>query len=79
MFFIFNIPSCFPVTDVPYDLFENLQDAKAISSKYDSKTLTFKTPNIVRIFSNKVPDRFKMSKDRWRMFFIEGDDLIAKD
>ena len=77
--FIFNIPRCFTIADVPYDLFENLKDGKAISSKYDSKTLTFKTPNIILIFANKPANLCKMSNDRWRMFDIERDDLIVKD
>ena len=74
--FIFNIPKCFPGTEVPYDLFENLKDGEAISSKYDSRTLLFKTPNIVIIFSNKSPNRIKMSCDRWKIFNIKKSELI---
>ena len=74
--FIFNIPRCFSVTNVPFSLLENLKDGEAISLKYDSKTLSFKTPNIVIIFSNKWPDRMKISRDRWKIFNIKQNELI---
>ena len=45
---------------------KNLKDGEAISLKYDSKTLSFKTPTKVIIFSNTWADRKKMLLDRWK-------------
>ena len=64
--FIFSIRRCFPVTNVPFSLLKNLKDGEAISLKYDSKTLSFKTPTKVIIFSNTWADRKKMLLDRWK-------------
>jgi len=63
--FVFNIPRCFNMVDVPYSIFENIKDGRAISTKYDSRILDFKTPNIMIIFSNSACSWGKMSKDRW--------------
>ena len=48
--FMFNIPRSFSRMDVPYELLEEIKDGNAVSTKYDSKRITFKTPNIVLIF-----------------------------
>ena len=65
--FVFNLPRsfCRKLWDIPYTIFENLKDGRAISTKYDSKVLDFKTPNIVIIFSNDIAQWNRMSKDRW--------------
>ena len=68
--FIFNIPRSFSSDDVPYNLFEQLKDGQAISTKYDSKVLCIKTPNIVLVFANYEPSQVKMSFDRWQIFSI---------
>ena len=68
--FIFNIPRSFSIDNVPYNLFEQIKDGQAISAKYDSKVLRFKTPNIVLVFANNQPSRSKMSLDRWQTFNI---------
>ena len=69
--FIFNIPRSFSVDNVPYTLLEQLKDGQAISTKYDSKVLRFKTPNIVLVFANDGPCRSNMSVDRWEIFNID--------
>ena len=76
--FIFNIPRSFAAVDVPYTLLEEIKDGQAISSKYDSKILRFKTPNIVVVFSNEDCTERMMSKDRWKIFNIDGNNLIPK-
>ena len=68
--FIFNIPKGFSIDNVPYTLLEQLKDGQAISTKYDSKVLRFKTPNIVLVFANNQPCRSKMSLDRFQTFNI---------
>jgi hypothetical protein len=69
--FIFNIPKSFSIDNVPYNLFEQIKDGQAISTKYDSKVLRFKTPNIVLVFANNKPSRSEMSLDRWQTFNID--------
>ena len=73
--FVFNIPRSFNRKVVPYDLFEDIKDGYAISTKYDSKQLRFNTPNIVIVFSNSRPGVRVVSKDRWRVFDIKYDEL----
>ena len=77
--FMFNIPRSFSRMDVPYELLEEIKDGNAVSTKYDSKRLTFKTPNIVLVFSNEQPIITKISKDRWSIFNIVRGDLIKRD
>ena len=68
--FIFNIPRSFSSANVPYNLFEQLKDGQAISTKYDSKVLHLKSPNIVLVFANYGPSQVEMSFDRWQIFNI---------
>ncbi len=70
--FIFNIPRSFSMDQVPYNLLEQLKDGQAISSKYNSKCLRFKTPNTVLVFANYEPYRVSMSFDRWQIFDIDN-------
>ena len=74
--FIFNIPRSFNVDDVPFTLLEDIKDGFAMSTKYNSKSLQFKTPNIVILFSNTLPNKKKVSLDRWNISQIMGDNLI---
>ena len=63
--FLFNIPRS---TDAPascYNVLESIKDGVAISSKYDSKPIRFKTPNVLVVFSNEPPETKQLSKDRW--------------
>ena len=75
--FIFNIPRSFKVQDVPYTLLEDLKDGQAITSKYDSKVLRFASPNVVILFSNEEPCSDKLSRDRWKIYTIFGDNLLG--
>ena len=74
--FIFNIPRSFYVDDVPYSLLEDIKDGFAISTKYNSKNLQFRKPNIVILFSNTTPNKKKVSPDRWNIFKIENGNLL---
>ena len=74
--FVFNIPRSFKIEYIPYTLFEDIKDGQAISAKYDSKVLNFKTPNILMIFSNEQPFTTKVSKDRWSRYKIVNDELF---
>ena len=48
------------------------------AEKYNSQTLKIKSPNVVMVFSNETPMLKNMSKDRWRVFFIESDQHLNK-
>ena len=76
--FVFNIPRSFSVEEIPYTLFEDIKDGRAMSTKYDSKEIKFCVPNIVVIFANELPIFEKMSPDRWNVFYISDDQLVDK-
>ncbi len=46
-----------------YEVLENIKDGRAISSKYASEIIRFRTPNVVIVFSNAGPDMTQLSKD----------------
>ena len=58
-----------------YAVLEHIKDGSAISPKYNSKVLSFKTPNILILFSNSRPDSSQLSRDRWRIYSINKDGL----
>ena len=58
------------MNDVDYTLLENIKDGKAISGKFITKKMRFKTPNVIIVFSNKYPDTREFSEDRWMIFKI---------
>ena len=47
-----------------------ISNGQAIASKYASEILKFRTPNVVIVFSNTDPDMTQLSKDRWRVYYI---------
>ena len=53
-----------------YEILENIKDGRAIASKYASEIVRFCTPNVVIVFSNADPDMTQLSKDRWRVYYI---------
>ena len=60
-----------------YEVLENIKDGRAIAPKYDSEILRFRTPNSVIVFSNADPDMTQLSKDRWRVFYINKKGLLS--
>lgn len=75
--FVFNVPRSFEERDIPYRMFEEIKDGFSISTKYDSKQVRFKTPNIVIVFANYFPDTKKVSCDRWEIYSIANSKLIC--
>ena len=57
-----------------YELTEDLKDAFA--SKYNSQELKIKAPNVVMVFSNNAPNTEELATDRWKVFFIENNELV---
>ena len=80
--FLFNVGKANTINEVNYEVLEKIKDGRILASKYDSKELKFKTPNIVVVFSNDKPDVKQLASDRWKIFSIinEGlvEDLIPK-
>ena len=62
-----------------YDVFENIKDGRSIASKYSSEIIQFKTLNVGIVFSNADPDMTELSKDRWKMFYINKDGLSSQE
>ena len=58
-----------------YRLLEDIKDGQATTSKYDNDNIQFKTPNTVMVFSNKYPNRNKLTKDRWLVLRPNNDGL----
>ena len=65
-------------TEVNYSFIEDLKDGNVFASKYDSKELMIKVPNVVMVFSNNTPDIKELAKDRWKIFSIENDELVDR-
>ena len=76
--FLFNDTRAIDTQEKNYAILELIKDGNAVSSKYNSQVLTFKTPNIVIIFSNYLPDIKKLSKDRWCIYTVGSDGLIME-
>ena len=74
--FLFNVSRNLNINDIPYDILEGIKDGQLISSKYNSKLLKLKTPNIVIVFSNDFPINDVLSVDRWKMLRIVKNELI---
>ena len=67
------------LTEINYDMLEGIKDGKLFTSKYDSQRIKVNTPNIVMVFSNDEPNTSKLAKDRWKLFFIENDQLKERN
>ena len=78
--FLFNVDKNVDTfTEINYEMLEGIKDGELFSSKYDSQRIKVKTPNIVMVFSNDGPNTSKLAKDRWKLFFIENDELKEQD
>ena len=56
-----------------YVVLEAIKDGTAISGKYQSEVVQFKTPNVVIVFSNSDPAMQQLSRDRWQILSITKD------
>ena len=75
--FLFDVSRSFNMKCFPYVLLEDVKDGESIKS--NGSRLKFNTPNTLLVFSNEKPDVKQMSKDRWSIYVIEGDDLLQTD
>ena len=51
--FLFNVGKANTMDEVNYEVLEKIKDGKLLASKYDSKELRIRAPNVVIVFSNK--------------------------
>ena len=68
--FLFNDPRASNHEFCNYSILESIKDGTAVSSKYNSDIMRFKTPNVVVVFSNRIPKTKELSKDRWKILRI---------
>ena len=76
--FLFNDTRATSSLSQNYSILENIKDGSAISSKYNSEIIRFKTPNSVIVFTNNQPDKHRLSADRWRVYSINKEGLTCK-
>ena len=61
--------------DMMYSMLKQSRIKDGELSKYDSQRITVNTPNILMVFSADEPNRSRLAKDSWKLFFIENDQL----
>ena len=77
--FLFNIGKSMKRFDqINYDALEKMKDGEAFASKYDSQQLKIRVPNVVIVFSNSPPDVKELAKVRFRVFYINNNQLQKK-
>lgn len=62
---------------ISYQVIEEVKNGIVFSGKYESETITFKTPQVI-IFANFYPDTKKLSQDRWIIKRLD-EDIINED
>ena len=62
----------FHMEDFPYCFLQEIKDGIAASTKCEINILELKTPNIVLVSLNDLPDKDKISKDRWTVRSIRN-------
>ena len=76
--FLFNISKDCHDNESSYRVLETIKDGRALTKKYHTKMLHFKTPNVLIVFSNHPPNNHRLCQDRWNIFEITmGGELEA--
>lgn len=75
---IYDIPRS-NIEYVSYTGMEKLKDGYFFSGKYESKECMINPPHII-CFANELPNVYKMSKDRWKIYELikKDDDIMYK-
>jgi len=71
---VFDIPRSFEARDALYECLETCADGMVTTTKYSGKTVVFNQPHVI-VLANYLPERKKMSADRWRVHQIRQADL----
>lgn len=58
-----------------YDAIEAIKDGHVVEFRYSYKEWMFRIPNIW-VFCNTAPNLSYLSKDRWKLWKIQGEDLV---
>jgi len=74
--FLFDVGKARTEDEMNYELLEQIKNGRTLAAKFDSKELKFHTPNIIVVFSNEKLDVGQLSKDRWKIFKIQDEDLL---
>ncbi len=74
---IVDVPRC-QKDYMSYQTLEKVKDGCFFSGKYEGGMAVFNTPHVV-VFSNDMPDKSKMSADRWEIYTINSKkELVAE-
>ena len=76
--FLFNISRDCHDRESSYRVLEMIKDGRALTTKYNSNVLRFKTQNVVMVFANAPPDPTRLSRDRWSVLQITGKETELK-
>jgi len=71
--FLFNVGRSEYLDTEQYRILEKIKDGEALDGKYMGRQLNFKQPNVLMVFSNSEPEKYKLSKDRWTILKISND------
>jgi len=79
--FLFNLTRPKDKDDLAsYSVIESIKDGYATTTKYNSTMIRFKTPNVVAVFANELPDFYQLSLDRWACYSINTKgELVEKE
>ena len=66
--FPFNIGN-----QIKYQMIEGIKDGELYN--HNGQRMKVNTPNVVIVFSSDAPNTNQLSKGRWKLFFIENDQL----
>ena len=76
--FLFNIPRSVCLDEINYKLLEDIKNGEAMATKFNTKNMRFKTPNVIIVFSSMYPDTREFSHDRWLVFKINTKMMLQK-
>lgn len=62
---------------VSYQAIESIKNGCFFSGKYESTMVRFNSPHIL-VMSNQLPDVYKLSADRWRIYHLEDDKVVPE-
>lgn len=62
---------------VNYSILENFKNGYMFSAKYNSATKHFQACKVLCL-ANFMPDKAKLSLDRWMIFLLENDKLLLQ-
>lgn len=74
---VYDIPRSVDNCFISYEALEKIKDMCFYSGKYEGAQVCGPSPHVI-VFSNREPDRHKMSIDRWKIFNIDPNPKINR-